>query len=358
MTEFTGNIETQSIHDYWDHISEYEIDPSWKDFVPPGYSDYREKFALAQKRTYQGKYPLSIEIEASYYCNLECPFCPRYAGFGEREIEHMSEDLWGKILKESKENGLSAILMDHEAESLMNPRVFKMIEEARDAKVMDIWVHTNANMLTPERSEKLIDSGLTKINFSIDACDESVYDVLRVGGNFKKVLSNVKDFLRLKLEKNAHYLRTRVSFVLQKENAHQKQEFFEYWKNEPGLNVITYQDHIDFSLFESPDADWHMKEKELEEKYSSEEPFHCSQPWEMPIIDVEGNIVPCGSPVREHTQDFILGNLHKGDTIKSCWNGEKMKSIRSLHEKGEWYKNPMCRVCVKSVRGSQKKVAS
>ena len=90
--------------------------------------------------------------------------------------------------------------------------------------------------------------------------------------------------------------------------------------------------------------------QELEEKYSSEEPFHCSQPWEMPIIDVEGNIVPCGSPVREHTKDFILGNLHKGDTIKSCWNGEKMKSIRSLHEKGEWYKNPMCRVCVKSMR--------
>ena len=37
----------------------------------------------------------------------------------------MSEGLWEKILAESKENGISAILMDHEAESLMNPRVFE-----------------------------------------------------------------------------------------------------------------------------------------------------------------------------------------------------------------------------------------
>ncbi|MDP7106545.1 MAG: carbamoyltransferase N-terminal domain-containing protein, partial [Roseibacillus sp.] len=34
----------------------------------------------------------------------------------------------------------------------------------------------------------------------------------------------------------------------------------------------------------------------LEKKYCSEKPFYCSQPWEMPIIDIEGNIVPCGSP--------------------------------------------------------------
>ena len=88
--------------------------------------------------------------------------------------------------------------MDHEAESLMNPKIFKMIEEARDAGIMDIWVHTNANMLSLENAEKLIDSGLTKINFSIDACDEKVYDVLRVGGNFQRVITNVKNFFTVK----------------------------------------------------------------------------------------------------------------------------------------------------------------
>lgn len=353
MSENIDVVKTQSIHDYWDHILEYEIDPSWKEYTPSGYPEYREKFALAQQRKYKGSYPLSLEIEASYYCNLQCPFCPRYVGFGERDIGHMSEDLWEKILSESKEKGLCAILMDHEAESLMNPRIFDMIKAAKTAGIMDIWLHTNANLLTPEKSEKLIDSGLTKINFSIDACDEKVYDVLRVGGNYQKVLSNIKDFLRIKLEKNALYLCTRVSFVVQKENALQKQGFFDCWKNQPGLNTITYQNHIDFSLFDEPDEDLGRDEKSLEQKYSSEEPFYCSQPWEMPIIDTEGNILPCGSPVRKHNEDFILGNLNKGDTIESCWNGTKIKALRELHNKNGWYKNDMCRVCVKSIRGCQ-----
>lgn len=196
----------------------------------------------------------------------------------------------------------------------------------------------------------MIDSGLTKINFSIDACDEGIYKKLRVGGDYQKVLSNVRNFLRIKLEKNALYLRTRVSFVVQKENAHQKKEFFELWKNQLGLNMITFQEFIEYSRFSKPDEDQGLDESELEKKYADAEPFYCSQPWEMPVIDVEGNVIPCGSPPREHTKDFILGNLNQGNTIASCWKSEKMKKLKRLHEKGEWYKNPMCRVCVKSMR--------
>ena len=67
------------------------------------------------------------------------------------------------------------------------------------------------------------------------------------------------------------------------------------------------------------------------------------------IIDVDGNYMPCGQPVRDHTQNFVLGNLNSGDTIKSCWNGPKMEVLKELHQKGEWYKNPMCRICVKTL---------
>ena len=345
--------------DYWDHIAEYEIDDSWRKAVDtPAYRDYRRRFEAAQQRNPAGQFPICIEIEATYFCNLKCPFCPRVVNPEERDIGHMSEHLWAKILAECKENGLSAMLMDHEAESLMNPRIFDMIREAREAGVIDVWLHTNANLLTPARSEKLIEAGLTKINFSIDATDAAVYDVLRVGGKFNKVLKNVQEFLAIKLAKGAHYLRTRVSFVEQQENMHQRRAFYEYWKDKPGLNMVTYQECMDFTPFEKPDEEVGLSEKELEAKYATAEPFHCSMPWEMPIIDTEGNVIPCGTPVREHSKDFILGNLNAGDTIKSCWNGTKMAALRELHQKGEWYKNPVCRVCVKTMRESSKQVAA
>ncbi len=344
----------KNITEYWDHISEHEVDPSWRHGLTREYHEYREKFELAQQRKYSGKYPLSTEIEASYYCNLKCPFCPRSVNENERDIKHMSKDIWKKILEESKSNGLCAMLMDHEAESLMNPEVFKMIREVRDAGVMDVWLHTNANMLTPEMSEKLIDSGITKINFSIDACTEHTYEILRVGGNYKRVIKNIQDFLEIKIRKKASYLRTRVSFVVQNANLEEKKQFFDFWKDQAGINLIAFQGLLDISFFEQPDQDWELSEKKLEEKYGSEEPYFCGKPWETAVIDVEGNILPCGSPVREHTKDFILGSLKNGDTVESCWNGKKMKALKDLHNRGEWYKNSMCRVCVKSLRNSSK----
>lgn len=344
------------IIDYWDSISEYELDDSWQKHQAPEYAEYRRKYELAKQRRYLPPFPLSIEIEASYYCNLRCPFCPRVVNPGERGNGHMSQDLWRRVLNECETHQLPSILMDHEAESLMNPRFFDMVAEARDAGVFDIWLHTNANMLVPAKSVRLIDAGLTKINFSIDAHSKAAYDVLRVGGNFEKTIKNVRDFLRIKLEKGAFYLRTRVSFVEQRENLHEKKAFFDFWKKEPGINVISFQECIDFSPFEKPDEDWDLPESGLEQKYGADEPFHCSLPWEMPVIDVEGNVIPCGMPVREHTRDFILGNISHGSTIKSCWTGQKMNQLRELHMNGEWYKNPMCRVCVKTLRNSRKQL--
>lgn len=341
------------IQEKWDTISEHELDCKWKENYSEEFKEYRQKFELANKRKYLGEFPLSIEIEATYYCNLKCPYCPRFVNPGQRTDKHMSEDLWKKILDECEENKLPSILMDHEAESLMNPRIFDMISEAKEAGIMDIWLHSNANLLKSEWAEKLIDNGLTKINFSIDASTPETYEKLRVGGDFEKVKKNIKEFLRLKNHKKAHYLRVRVSFCEQEENMNEKKSFYSTWKDEEGINLITFQDCIDFSGFEKPDEELQLDEESLEKKYASDEPFHCSQPWEMPIIEAEGNVIPCGQPVREHNKDFILGNILEGDTIKSCWNGEKMTALRELHDRGEWYKNPMCRVCVKSLRQSK-----
>ncbi|MCX5788608.1 MAG: radical SAM protein [Elusimicrobia bacterium] len=348
-----GDLAPCPISEYWDHISEYEIDPSWRRDLTPEYLDYRRRFEAAQKRQYLAPFPLTLEIEATYYCNLKCPFCPRVVSAGERDNKHMSPELWEKILKESADKKLPSILMDHEAESLMNPRYFDMVRQASQAGIIDIWTHTNANLLTPEKSERLIDAGITKMNFSIDAADEEAYKVLRVGGDFKKVVQCVLAFLETKLRKGAGHIRTRMSFVEQKANIGQKKAFYDFWSRRKGVNVITFQECIDFPMFNEPDEDDGLSGEQLEAKYGGGEPFHCSLPWEMPVIDVDGNVAPCGVPIRDRSKDFVLGNLLNGDTIQSCWDSPKMKALRELHQKGEWYKDPVCRACVKSMRQSR-----
>jgi hypothetical protein len=34
-----------------------------------------------------------------------------------------------------------------------------------------------------------------------------------------------------------------------------------------------------------------------------------------------------------------------------------MQALRTLHKKGEWYKNSMCRLCLKSIRGESYNVS-
>jgi MoaA/NifB/PqqE/SkfB family radical SAM enzyme len=337
---------------YWDRLKEIEIDTSWRNNLSQEYKHYREGFEKAQRREFVADFPMSLEIESSYYCNLKCPFCPRTVSSNEKQDLHMNPECWKRTLAECREHKTYAMQMAHEAESLMNPKIFEMISQAREAGIIEIGLHTNANLLLPKVSEKLIDAGLTKINFSLDAATSDTYSKVRVGGNYEKTINNIHTFLKIKMERNAEYLRTRVSFVEQEDNIDEKGAFYEMWKDTPGLNFIAFQEMIDFGPFEYPDSDWDKPGSEMAAKYAKEKSFHCSHPWEMPIIDVEGNVNPCGAPVRSHTRSFSLGNLLKGDTISSCWNGDKMQQVRSLHNRGEWYKNNMCRVCVKSLRQS------
>ena len=47
------------------------------------------------------------------------------------------------------------------------------------------------------------------------------------------------------------------------------------------------------------------------------------------VIQEDGKISPCGMPVRKHNEDFFIGDLSKGDTIKESWNSDKMKKLRN-----------------------------
>ena len=138
-----------------------------------------------------------------------------------------------KILKECKQNKMPAIQLDHEAESMMNPKLFDMLKQSTEAGIFDTWLHTNGQMLSEKNGRKLIEGGLKKLNISIDAFSKETYEKIRVGGKYDKLINNVKTFLRLI---KATYL-NRVSFVEQKD-FHEK-DFITSGKDE--VTIHTFQ---------------------------------------------------------------------------------------------------------------------
>ena len=86
------NIDT-----LWDNrIKEFEIDSSWKDhpmFQTKEYIEYREKWNMATQGKLVADFPLNIELEPTYYCNLKCPACPRYTSdLLTRDSKHMKDE--------------------------------------------------------------------------------------------------------------------------------------------------------------------------------------------------------------------------------------------------------------------------
>ena len=131
-------------------ITEYEVDPSWKYNLSDRYHEYRRKWEKASNYTLYD-FPLCIEIESSYHCNLNCIMCSRTKLELTEKNGLISRELYSKIVDEAKRYQMPAIMMDHEAEPLVNPDIADMVREASEAGIIDIWLHTNGNLL------KLID---------------------------------------------------------------------------------------------------------------------------------------------------------------------------------------------------------
>lgn len=314
------------------NILEYEVDHSWKRYVSEAYRNYRKKWEKASNG-FLFKFPLCIEIESSYYCNLRCPMCARQKMGTFNEMGFISRELYSKILDEVKKYKMPAIMLDHEAEPLTNPQITDMVREAKDAGIIDIWMHTNANLLTEDISEKLIRNGLTKINFSIDAVTEDTYNKVRPGGNFNRVIKNIMAFIRLKEKLGRGYIRTRVSFIVHDTNEHERESFFEFWKDK--VNVITFQTLIDFARFNNNNT-----------VQNSNNNFVCKKLWQLLIIRYNGDIVPCGMPlINYNPDDYLLGNLNN-NTIKESWNSSKLNEFRNLHDQNKYHMLPFCNACM------------
>ena len=115
------------VTDAWERIKEFEVDSTWKEhsvYQSDRYKEYKNNWKKAKKGEFKSDFPLNLEVEPTYYCNLKCPFCPRFVGFGERKDGHMKKEVWKKIIDECSENKLPSMQMDHEAEALMNPNFF------------------------------------------------------------------------------------------------------------------------------------------------------------------------------------------------------------------------------------------
>lgn len=279
--------------------------------------------------------PLAIWIEPTNKCNLKCVMCPNSI-IQQDKLGFMDFNLYKKIINQSK-TFLSYSTLCISGESLLHPQLPEMIAYAKKNNIK-IYLSTNATILTPKLSEKLIKSGLDWINFSFDGCSKEIYEKIRVNANFETTLNNVVNFLKIKKK-----LRSPVSTELQIIILNQKGKV-DYQKNINQFKEKFKNLPLDHIQLRSPST-WgnvFFKTNKFIPRKMSHHFSPCSYLWCALGILWNGQVVACCS-------DFfgknVLGDLNH-QTIKSIWNNPKSVNFRSAMIKNQYSQyNDFCNNC-------------
>lgn len=272
-------------------------------------------------------YPCELVIEVSNRCNLHCAICPRDRM--SRAIGDMDFSLFRKIIDEIK-NKTEMVDLCFAGESLLHPEIFEMIKYSKDNGIKT-FLQTNVTSLNKDVSHKLINSGLDLLVLSIDSAREDTYKLIR-GGDFKQVIENAENFLKIKNQDGRRLPYTIAQMISTIYNRDEVKDFMHIWKSKGADSVrIKYFNDRAGSVDRSF-AGVHS------ERHKG---FPCVRVWRGLAIFWDGRVVPC---CFDFSGKYIVGDV-KSESVAEIWNSAKMQELRKIHLSGIIDSIKLCRNC-------------
>jgi MoaA/NifB/PqqE/SkfB family radical SAM enzyme len=269
---------------------------------------------------YVAPFPLHVDFEASFKCNLNCPMCFR-PHIDKKNYGDMDFDLYKKGIDECVKHDLYSIRLSWRGESTMNPDLVKMVRYAKEKGIKEVSFITNARLLEGKLAEGLIKAGLDYLTVSVDGLEEH-YNVLRKPNTFDDISKKLEDFYKLKNKIGGGFplLKVQAIWTYIKEDP---AAYYNYFKN--------FTDKINFD----PENDYSLKE------VPQDRDFICQYPWQRITVTWNGEIPLCISDWNLHTK---IGDL-KTQTIKEVWLGEAMDRYRKIQLGKNRLSIPCCKKC-------------
>ena len=296
------------------------------------YIKYRQQWDAALNLGYESDFPIYIMLEQTYKCPLRCVSCVQ--GYPDLRTNYdlnkagdngsrMSLEMYKNIVEQAVENKCRSMSMHNNDEPLLIKDVSERIAYAKEKGIMDIIFTTSGILFTEDKLEDVIEAGVTHLCFSIDALTKETYKKVREGGNYDKVMWAVERALAYREEKNSVLPIIRVSWVTNKFNEHELEDFIEFFSDK-----VDYVDIQPLFLGTTGTMD-ERKGKDIQinsqdiipERSNKVEDYRCMSPWTTMVIRGNGDIITC--PNFSGAKQ-VMGTIHNS-TIKEVWNGPYKK---------------------------------
>lgn len=316
-------------------LHSHKCKKKWQQLRSHVYHEYRRNWHEYPEKQYLSPFPLHLDLDVTNACNLRCKMCARTIMIEKGnmpDIGFMDFDFVKHLIDEGASEGLASIKFSFQGEPLLHPKIVEIVTYAKKAGIIDTMINTNGMLLTSEMSKALLDGGLDNIFFSIDSAYKEIYETIRPGADYDKVVENILTFIRLRNLKEKNAVQVGVNMVVMEENKDEVDTFISQWSN--------IADTVNWGL------DHHYVLKEKPEKTKSikteHDNFCCSQLWQRLIVNWDGECLPCCLDVE---RELVVGNAHN-NSLQQIWlHSPLYKLLREKHKSGNYQDIKRCKHC-------------
>ncbi len=272
-------------------------------------------------------FPQRVHVELTNYCNQRCRYCPRQEF--TRPLGFMERALFERVANECAAHG-ARMWLHFLGEPLLHRQVTDFCRYAKSAGIVEVGLSTNAVSLHGALAERVLDSGLDRLECSLDANDARTYLAMRGRDHFERVCANVAEFLSLKRARGARRPIVSLQVLLTPETRSALPGILERWRpllDEPdfvmAIEPITFGGHVPIAT-----------------ELPGERP-PCRWLFEALIVLQDGTVVACGTDWDAHAP---LGNA-RDESLAAIWTSPEMHRRRAAHLAGRFSDAPLCGAC-------------
>lgn len=296
---------------------------------PPRFKEYRRRWYENPRDHVVGEFPLHVDIESSYSCNLRCVMCQ--IDFKSPDQGMMKWDTFERVIGECGKYQVPSIKLNFRGEPLLHPKVVDMVRAAKEHGVMEVQFNTNGVLLNEGKINGLIDAGLDRIKFSLDGATPEVFDSIRIGTNYKVVSKNIHDFVAIRNRRGLKRPSITVQMVYMKETEEDLVKFVETWRH--------VANRVGIGRYRNPRGHLDADASRVEDFPTKVIP--CPQLWQRLLVTYDGKVLMCCG---DHHARSPLGHL-KERTLHEIWHGPALEAVRRAHLEGRSDEIEACRPC-------------
>ena len=292
--------------------------------------------------------PKHVRLDICTLCQLDCPQC--FMRLQEEEIQklngfgYVSFDTFKKFV--DKHPYVKEIGVSNHGEIFLNPDLDEIIKYSYEKGIkLNAYSGVNLNTISETTAEYLVKYQFGDMVVSIDGASPETYAIYRRGGDFNKVLDNIKMINKYKKLYNSDKPRLIYKFIPFGHNEHEIEKAKEVAASLDMDIMFDVNYAPGYSPLKNPEK---VKEQtrisNIDNNFSNfydayqngEEWFFCTDLFKNPQINFNGELQGCCMCVTEHfgVNVFEVG-LEKALKSVNVQYAKKMLSDFSVVEKPE-----------------------